>query len=67
MRHLDSTKKGASRRLTLLYYANTKWLPEHGGCLRVYLPSGPVDIEPRGDRLLVFQSRLYVPLPLSAL
>jgi SM-20-related protein len=63
-RHLDASKS-CRRRLTLLVYLNPAWQPEHGGQLRLHLPSpsgGAAskvarDIEPIGGRLVVFQSR----------
>jgi hypoxia-inducible factor (prolyl hydroxylase) len=63
-RHLDASKS-CRRRLTLLVYLNPGWQPEHGGQLRLHLPSSSGgaalkvarDIEPIGGRLVVFQSR----------
>jgi len=47
------------RRLTVLYYMNEDWREEHGGQLRMYLSDGKhIDIEPIGDRLVVFWSAL---------
>jgi len=66
VRHLDSFVGGTNRRLTALYYLNTEWKKEDGGCLRLYfnhmnLPNKTSelmrDIEPISDRLLIFQSR----------
>ena len=58
VRHLDASKGKSERTLTFLYYANAGWQPGDGGELRVYQAHGQhVDVEPRGDRLLVFQSR----------
>eukprot|EP00808_Paulinella_micropora_P006256 g49988.t1 len=54
--HRDTFKGGPLRRLTVLYYANPNYQPAHQGCLRAFLPSGPRDIEPRGDRVLIFRS-----------
>jgi SM-20-related protein len=56
-RHRDAFGAGpGSRRLTAICYLNPHWRPEHGGLLRLHLPSGPVDVEPRLDRLVVFRS-----------
>ena len=73
-RHSDG--QNASRRvLTAIYYPNVHWAPAHGGQLRLYgdarySPSGvtwPVDVEPRADRLLIFDSRIeHEVLTLSA-
>jgi SM-20-related protein len=58
-RHRDAFTGGpSSRRLTAICYLNPHWRPEHGGVLRLHLPSGPVDVEPRLDRLVVFRSEL---------
>ncbi len=56
-RHRDAFTGGpGSRRLTAICYLNPEWRPEHGGVLRLHLPSGPLDVEPRLDRLVVFRS-----------
>ncbi|HVE83987.1 MAG TPA: 2OG-Fe(II) oxygenase [Myxococcales bacterium] len=56
-RHRDAFTGGpTSRRLTATWYLNPGWRPEHGGVLRLHLPSGPLDVEPRLDRLVVFRS-----------
>jgi SM-20-related protein len=56
-RHRDTFTGGpGSRRLTAIWYLNPGWRPEHGGVLRLHLPSGPLDVEPRLDRLVVFRS-----------
>lgn len=55
----------SGRAVTVLYYLNPEWRAEHGGCLRVFRPSGcagaaetSVDIAPMADRLVLF--RRYV-------
>ncbi len=56
-RHRDAFAGPGNRRVaTAVYYLNPNWKPEHGGCLRVYGPTGPRDIEPRIDRLVLFAS-----------
>ncbi len=56
-RHRDAFAGGpGSRRLTATWYLNPGWRPEHGGVLRLHLPAGPLDVEPRLDRLVVFRS-----------
>jgi len=54
-RHLDSFEGGPDRRLTCIYYANPDWKEEDGGKLRMYLDK-PLEVEPKGDRLLIFLS-----------
>jgi len=68
--HSDTELKG-QRRLTLLYYINPNWSCADGGCLRLYpkklderrkvqdddWTEECIDVEPVGDRLLIFQSR----------
>ncbi len=52
------------RRVTAIYYANPAWRPEDGGALRLHpdpsadaaAETGPVDVAPILDRLLVFLS-----------
>jgi SM-20-related protein len=53
-RHRDAFAGPASRILTLIYYANPGWRAADGGALRLHLPGGPVDVEPRLDRLIAF-------------
>ena len=65
-RHSDA--QNATRRvLTAIYYVNSKWKPADGGQLRLYNhgerdnngePTPMVEVEPRADRLLIFDSRL---------
>ena len=63
IRHRDApvdssspTNGPAHRRLTVIYYANPGWKEEHGGHLRIFLPTGEMDIAPLPDRLLMFYS-----------
>jgi SM-20-related protein len=58
VRHLDAFVGGSHRRLTCIYYCNKNWQKDHGGCVRLFLDDGTLDVEPVADRLLVFQSRL---------
>jgi SM-20-related protein len=59
-RHLDAFRDRAAtapaRRVTAIVYLNPDWVPAHGGALRVFLPAGPRDVEPRAGRLVVFLS-----------
>ncbi|EPX61034.1 oxidoreductase, 2OG-Fe(II) oxygenase family [Cystobacter fuscus DSM 2262] len=55
-RHADAFPGQSNRRVTAIYYLNPEWTPEHGGLLRLYPEGGPVDVEPRLDRLVVFLS-----------
>ncbi len=52
------TGRAEARLLTFVYYANPDWIPAHGGQLRAYLDSGSVTVEPRADRLVVFQVQM---------
>jgi SM-20-related protein len=45
-----------SRRVTAIYYANATWSPDAGGLLRLHQPTGPFDVAPILDRLIVFLS-----------
>lgn len=68
-RHSDG--QNASRRvLTAIYYFNPGWSPSDGGGLRLYHPStgfDRVDLEPRTDRLVVFDSRIeHEVMPVAA-
>jgi SM-20-related protein len=55
-RHRDAFPGQANRRLSAIYYPNPDWQPGHGGCLRLHLPEGPLDVEPVLDRLVAFPS-----------
>ena len=61
-RHRDAFRgpvpDGGSRVVTAIYYLNAGWRPEDGGVLRLHLAGGPVDVEPRLDRLAIFLSAL---------
>lgn len=49
-----------ARVITIILYLNNdpKWIPENGGCLRVYLNDGSYqDIEPIGGRMVIFDSK----------
>lgn len=55
-RHLDQFKKDDHRKLSVIFYLNEHWLPEHGGQLRMYLPAGEQDYLPLAGRLVCFRS-----------
>jgi hypothetical protein len=46
------------RKLTTVYYLNPSWRESHGGLFRIFHPPPNhdkfTDIQPRGDRLMVF-------------
>jgi hypothetical protein len=45
------------RYLTCIVYLNSNWRDGDGGCLRIIQKDGtPMDVEPRGGRLVVFSS-----------
>jgi len=56
VRHVDSVAGGPQRRLTAIFYPNAEWKREHAGQLRLFLATGARDIEPIGDRLVLFLS-----------
>jgi len=56
-KHFDNSCSDDARKLTVLYYLNPSWIPEHGGYFRAYHTKDEYeDIAPVGDRLLVFWS-----------
>ena len=59
MKHIDNPD-GNGRVLTMLYYLNQDWTPEHGGQLRVFGAEAR-DIEPLFDRAVIFHSDGRVP------
>lgn len=56
LRHRDTFRDRPERRLTAIWYANPDWEPADGGLLRAYEPTGPRDIAPLADRLVLFRS-----------
>jgi SM-20-related protein len=36
IKHRDCHPERPGRKLTVLYYLNSDWIPEHGGCLRIW-------------------------------
>jgi SM-20-related protein len=55
-RHLDQFKKDDHRKLSVICYLNENWKEEHGGQLRLHLPSGEKDIFPFAGRLVCMRS-----------
>lgn len=58
LRHRDRFHGSQSRVLSLVGYLNPDWLPIHGGALRLYLPSGPVDVLPQLGTAVCFRSEI---------
>lgn len=54
--HRDAFAGDPARRLTAICYLNPDWRPEHGGQLVAQTPDGPLTVEPRLDRLVLFLS-----------
>jgi SM-20-related protein len=56
-RHFDRLVGTDVRAISAALYLNEGWLPEHGGCLRIYPGGGrSEDVMPLGGRLVVFLS-----------
>ncbi len=55
-RHLDQFKSDDHRKLSIICYLNENWKAKLGGQLRVYMPSGSLDILPECGRLVCFRS-----------
>eukprot|EP00040_Diaphanoeca_grandis_P013923 m.70350 g.70350 ORF g.70350 m.70350 type:complete len:471 (-) comp24212_c1_seq2:15-1427(-) len=61
IRHCDNPHKNG-RKLTVIYYLNHNWTKGDGGELRIFKPDDThIDIDPIGDRLVVFFSDERVP------
>ncbi|WP_119393456.1 2OG-Fe(II) oxygenase [Salinibius halmophilus] len=60
-KHLDAFRGQSNRVVTLVYYLNPNWQPEHGGCLRLYDETDQflLDIEPTFNRLVIFMSEEF--------
>jgi len=56
-RHFDRLVGSDVRAISAALYLNDGWLPEHGGCLRIYTGGGrSEDVMPIGGRLVAFLS-----------
>ena len=56
-KHYDNSGSDDLRKLTIIYYLNLKYQKKHAGNFRIYKDLDDyIDIEPKGDRLLVFWS-----------
>ncbi|MEZ4462785.1 MAG: 2OG-Fe(II) oxygenase [bacterium] len=55
-RHRDAFAGQNNRRLTSIYYPNVDWEPAHGGQLRLFYEDREEEVEPRGDRMVIFLS-----------
>lgn len=55
-RHIDQFRADDHRKLSIICYLNADWKPEHGGQLRLHLPSGAQDFLPVQGRLVCFRS-----------
>ena len=55
-RHKDAFQKENKRVLSAVFYLNPHWVESHGGCLRLHLPEGGLDIEPKLGRAVFFMS-----------
>jgi SM-20-related protein len=55
-RHLDQFKKDDHRKLSVICYLNENWEENHGGQLRMHLPSGELDVFPTAGRMVCFRS-----------
>ena len=57
-RHRDRFRDSDARTVSIVTYLNPAWLPEHGGALRLYLPTGEVDVFPQDGVTVCFLSEL---------
>ncbi len=59
-KHVDQFKTTMDRRISCVYYLNEDWQPAHGGELKLYSldEQTHVQVEPRGNRLICFNSNL---------
>ena len=55
-RHVDRFKDSPLRTVSVVLYLNSQWQVGDGGELRLHLPDGPLDVEPRAGTLAVFMS-----------
>ncbi|MEP6907884.1 MAG: 2OG-Fe(II) oxygenase [Pseudoxanthomonas sp.] len=57
-RHRDQFHGTDTRVLSMVSYLNHDWSAAQGGALRLYLPSGSIDVLPRAGTTIVFLSSL---------
>lgn len=57
-KHIDQFQGYGNRVFSIILYLNTHWIKGDGGELRVYDKESIIDIEPKGNRLVVFRSDL---------
>lgn len=56
-KHVDRFRDDDRRAVSVVFYLNDEWQPEHGGALRLYLAEGEThDVLPQAGSLLVFLS-----------
>lgn len=55
-RHLDQFWERNNRMISFVLYLNDHWKTEDEGCLRLYHPEQIEDIDPIGNRLVLFRS-----------
>ena len=55
-RHLDQFKHDDHRKLSVICYLNNDWKIEHGGQLKMFLPTEEVEFLPVAGRLICFRS-----------
>lgn len=60
VRHVDNPRGADGRKVTALWYMQDDWTPEDGGQLRIHMKNGTVDVDPIGDRVLVFWSEFVI-------
>jgi SM-20-related protein len=66
-KHVDTFRDDDARSITLIWYLNQSWLPEHGGELRVYHDSSNVrDYAPMPGSVVLFDARRFPHEVLSA-
>lgn len=56
VRHRDRFRDDDARTLSFTAYLNRDWHPDEGGALRLYLPSGDLDVLPRLGTCTLFLS-----------
>lgn len=57
-RHRDQFHGTDTRVLSIVSYLNSDWSAEQGGALRLYLPTGSIDVLPHAGTSIVFRSHL---------
>lgn len=56
-RHIDQPQSSHNRLISVVHYLNPDWNDNWGGQIVLYTKEGPIKIQPKSPRTLIFQSQ----------